>query len=74
LVVGPDNKVAERFVTLGQATPDHLRVIKSGLAPGDRFIVNGLMRARPGQKVNPQAEGDKPVAPAKPGAPSSASR
>jgi RND family efflux transporter MFP subunit len=66
LVVGPDNKVAERFVTLGQARPGNLRVIKSGLKPDDRLIVNGLMRARPGQKVNPQAEGAKPAAPAKP--------
>jgi RND family efflux transporter MFP subunit len=74
LVVGPDNTVAERFVTLGQATPDNLRVIKSGLGPDDRFIVDGLMRARPGQKVDPQVKGAKPPAPAKPGAPSSASK
>jgi len=74
LVVDPDNKVAERFVTLGQLTPDNLRVIKSGLGPDDRFIVDGLLRARPGQKVNPQAQGAKPAAPAKPGAPSSASK
>jgi RND family efflux transporter MFP subunit len=74
LIVGPDNKVAERFVTLGQLTPDNLRVIKSGLGPDDRFIVGGLMRARPGQKVNPQAKGAKPAAPAKPGGPSAASK
>jgi RND family efflux transporter MFP subunit len=74
LVVGPDNKVAERFVTLGQLTPDNLRVIKSGLGPDDRFIVGGLMRARPGQKVNPQTKDAKPAAPTKPGGPSSASK
>jgi hypothetical protein len=31
-----------------------LRVISSGLAPDDRVIINGLMRARPGSKVTPQ--------------------
>jgi len=66
LVVGPDNKVAERFVTLGQARPGNLRVIKSGLKPDDRIIVEGLMRARAGQKVTPQEKGAKPAAPAKP--------
>jgi RND family efflux transporter MFP subunit len=78
-VVGADNKVSERYVTLGQTTPDNLRVIKSGLKPDDRVIVNGLMRARAGQKVTPQEKGAKPAAPAKaapgkPGAPSSASK
>ena len=44
-----------KYVTLGQVI-DGLRVIKSGLAPDDSVIVNGLMRARPGQKVTPQQE------------------
>jgi len=64
-VVGADNKVSERYVTLGQTTPDNLRVIKSGLKPDDRVIVNGLMRARAGIKVTPQEKGAKPAAPAK---------
>jgi RND family efflux transporter MFP subunit len=72
LVVGSDNKVAERFVTLGQATPDDLRVIKSGVGPDDRIVVDGMMRARPGLQVTPQAKGEKPTAPGKPGAQSSA--
>jgi hypothetical protein len=37
-------------------------VIKSGLAPDDRVIVNGLMRARPGAKVTPQLQGTGPQA------------
>ena len=32
------------------------RVIKSGLQEDDRVIVNGLMRARPGQKVTPETQ------------------
>jgi hypothetical protein len=33
-----------------------LRVIKDGLQADDLVIVNGLMRARPGQKVAPQQD------------------
>jgi RND family efflux transporter MFP subunit len=33
---------------------DGLRVVRSGLAPEDRIIINGLIRARPGGKVAPQ--------------------
>ena len=62
LVVGADNMVSQRFVTLGQTTPDNLVVIKSGIGPDDRLIVNGLMRARPGPKVTPQDEGAPPPA------------
>ena len=64
LTVGADNKVVPKYVTLGQITKDNLRVIKSGIGPDDRIIVNGLMRARPGQKVTPQEEGKPGAAPA----------
>jgi hypothetical protein len=39
-------------------------VIKSGIGPDDRIIVNGLLRARPGQTVTPQQEGKPGAAPA----------
>jgi hypothetical protein len=39
-----------------------MRVIKSGLAPDDRVIVAGLMRARAGAKVTPQEQGAPPQA------------
>jgi multidrug efflux system membrane fusion protein len=52
-VVGPDNTVSQKFVTLGQAA-DHMRVVKDGLLLTDRVIVNGMVRARPGAKVTPQ--------------------
>ncbi len=68
MVVGADNTAATKYVTIGQTTPDGLRVIKSGLGPDDRVIVNGLMRARPGQKVTPQEAGAKPAAAAPAGA------
>jgi RND family efflux transporter MFP subunit len=59
LVVDGDSVVQQRYVTLGQSV-DQLRVIKDGLQPDDRVVVNGLMRARPGAKVNPQ-EGSSPT-------------
>ena len=34
----------------------NMRVVKEGLGADDRVIVNGLMRARAGQKVTPQEE------------------
>lgn len=57
LVVGSDNTAVQKYVTLGSLTDDNLRVIKDGLSAGDRVVVNGLMRARPGQKVTPQEQG-----------------
>ena len=53
LVVGADNKAAYREVTLG-ASVNGLRVVKDGLAPNERIVVNGLQRVRPGALVAPQ--------------------
>ncbi|TCN36242.1 efflux RND transporter periplasmic adaptor subunit [Sinorhizobium americanum] len=53
LVVGSDNKVEYRQVTLGP-TADGLRIVESGLKPGESIVVNGLQRVRPGVVVAPQ--------------------
>jgi len=53
LVVGADNKALYREVTLG-ASINGLRVVKNGLAPNERIVVNGLQRVRPGALVAPQ--------------------
>jgi membrane fusion protein (multidrug efflux system) len=50
--VGPDNKAEQRRIQLGQSTPTVAAVI-NGLAPGDKVIVEGLRRVRPGQPVSP---------------------
>lgn len=55
LIVGNDNVVERRSVELGRLQ-DGQRVIKSGLTGGERIIVSGLQRARPGAKVTPQEE------------------
>ena len=48
--VADDGTVAAKRVELGPIV-DGLRVIRSGLAPTDRIVIEGLQRARPGQKV-----------------------
>src|SRR6266567_7593122 len=53
-VVKDDDTVEARTVELGPLD-DGLRVIRTGLKPEDRVIVDGLQRARPGTKVTPQA-------------------
>jgi multidrug efflux system membrane fusion protein len=54
-VVDGENKVASRQVELGTAI-DGMRVVEKGLNPGDRIVVNGLQRIRPGAVVAPQDE------------------
>ncbi len=56
LVVDDGGVARQKYVTLGQLD-DGLRVVKDGLAPGDRVIVKGLMRARSGTKVAVEAQG-----------------
>lgn len=53
LVVAGDNTVEQRKVEVG-VLEGELRVIDKGLKPEDKVIVGGLLRAIPGQKVDPQ--------------------
>ena len=55
LVVNGENVVEQRKVRTGPAEGD-LRVIESGLKPDDRVVTAGLLRAIPGQKVDPQLQ------------------
>ena len=59
-VVEPDDTAKQAYVTLGQAFGDK-RVVREGLTPESRVVVNGLMRVRPGIKVTPQEEGAAPA-------------
>lgn len=49
-VVGNDGMAERRKVELGDQRGD-LRIVKSGLTAGERVIVKGLQRVKPGQKV-----------------------
>lgn len=55
LVINKDNQVEQRKVELGVLV-GAMRVIAKGIAADDRIIVSGLLRAVPGQKVDPQME------------------
>jgi membrane fusion protein, multidrug efflux system len=54
LVLKPDSTVEYRPVQLGRLMDDGLRVITSGVKPGERIVINGMQRARPGTKVTPK--------------------
>ncbi len=54
-VVAPDNTVSYRQVELGAAV-DGQRIVETGLEAGDRIVVSGLQRIRPGAVVAPQEQ------------------
>ena len=53
IVVGPDDKAIWREVQLG-GTANGQRIVTAGLEPGERIVVNGLQRVRPGAQLAPQ--------------------
>jgi RND family efflux transporter MFP subunit len=55
LVVNSENVVEQRKVTTGPLDGE-LRVIEAGLKPDDKVVIGGLLKAIPGQKVDPQAK------------------
>lgn len=55
LVVNKENVVEQRKVQTGPLEGE-LRVIEGGLKPDDRVVIAGLLRAIPGQKVDPQLQ------------------
>jgi len=58
LVVGDGDVVERRDIVLGPETPKG-RVILEGIEAGDRIIIAGLMRARPGAVVTPHTADEK---------------
>lgn len=55
LVVNADNVVEQRKVQTGQVVGG-LRVIENGLKGDERVVVAGMLRAIPGQRVDPQLQ------------------
>ncbi len=51
LVVDPSGKVEQRLLNLDRAIGNQW-LVASGLAPGDRLIVEGMLNVRPGMAVN----------------------
>lgn len=67
-VVNADNRVERRDVQLGQLYGTLQEILPStraaeGIRPGERVVINGLQRVRPGAPVEPQS-GPMPGAPA----------
>ncbi len=52
LVVGPDDSVVQRRVTLGAPEGSEI-VVEQGLEAGERVIVEGIQKVRPSQRVAP---------------------
>jgi RND family efflux transporter MFP subunit len=53
LVVAEDGTVGVKILRVGPRY-DSMRIIREGLTPDDKVVINGLMRARPGSKVTAQ--------------------
>jgi multidrug efflux system membrane fusion protein len=53
LVLGADNRVQYRPVVVGRAVGEQ-RIVLSGLQAGDRVVVSGLQKVKPGDKVTPR--------------------
>ena len=62
LVVGPNDQVALRQVRTSRVVRDRW-LVEEGLAPGDRLIVEGTGKVKPGQRVKPVPAGQPSVAP-----------
>jgi RND family efflux transporter MFP subunit len=52
-VVNAENQIEYRAIKPGSLIDD-LREVSEGLKPGERIVVNGLQRVRPGSPVTPQ--------------------
>ena len=53
-VVNAENVVEYRPLTLGPPHDDGLRIVRQGLGPSDRIVVDGVQRVRPGLTVAPE--------------------
>jgi multidrug efflux system membrane fusion protein len=54
MVVNAESKAEYREVTLGPVAANGLRIVSSGLKPGEQIVVNGLQRVRPGSLLAPK--------------------
>src|SRR3546814_7324808 len=61
LVVGPDNKVELRPLSTGRTQGSNW-IVNSGLKPGDKVIVAGVQKVRPGMTVKPVEQPPAPDA------------
>jgi len=55
LVVGQDNKVALRTIAASERSGDFF-IVTEGVKPGERVVVEGIQKARPGTVVSPTTQ------------------
>ncbi|MDE6795732.1 MAG: efflux RND transporter periplasmic adaptor subunit [Muribaculaceae bacterium] len=53
-VVNDSNKVVYTPIKVGEVYHDSLRIVESGLKPGDRYVTKALLTVRNGETVNPK--------------------
>jgi len=58
-IVGEDDVVEHRYVELGPEGEDGTIVVLEGLERGERYVVEGLLRARPGLPVTPKTADER---------------
>jgi multidrug efflux pump subunit AcrA (membrane-fusion protein) len=58
MVVDDEHVVEQRYIELGPREDDGVVVVTSGLEGHESYIVNGLLRARPGFAVTPEPHRD----------------
>jgi multidrug efflux pump subunit AcrA (membrane-fusion protein) len=58
MVVGGENVVEQRYIDLGPRENDGYVVVTNGLEGDESYIINGLLRARPGFPVTPEPHRD----------------
>ncbi len=54
-VLDKDNKVTSRNLSLGPLHSNGLRIVRTGLEPEDKMIINNLQKIRPGMSVTPKS-------------------
>jgi RND family efflux transporter MFP subunit len=54
MTVDAEGVVLPKIIRPGPSQPGGLRIVRDGLTAGDRIVINGLIRARPGAKVTPK--------------------
>jgi len=60
LIVGPGDRAVQRKVTAERTVGDKW-VVTAGLQPGDKVIVEGLVKVKPGQPIKPVPAGSPPT-------------
>jgi len=66
IVIGPGDKAVIRKVKADRTIGDNW-VVTAGLKPGEKIIVEGLGRVKPGARVRPVPAGSPTTAPNRPG-------